>query len=147
MKKVYILRGLSGSGKSALAESLVRNASAPHHIVSADHFFVVDGVYQFDPTKLQMAHNTCFEVFARAVLHDTVDTIIVDNTNSTLREYAHYAIVARLCGYEVVVLEIPCRDMTDFERFHARSRHGVPLETMDRMRVRWESDPDATIVE
>ena len=146
MGKIIIIRGLEGSGKSTRAQEIARSAKGSCRIVSADNFFITGGKYIFDPSRLQKAHESCFEDFAEAVVHDGVETVIVDNTNSTRREYAHYVVLGRICGYEVGIQEIPCNDVEDFKLFHSRSQHGVPEITMERMWRRWERDTEAVFV-
>ncbi len=48
MKELFLLRGLPGSGKSTLAKSL----SDSH--IEADMFFMKDGEYKFDGSKIKM---------------------------------------------------------------------------------------------
>ena len=56
MKKLYIVRGLPGSGKSTFAEALV---GSDFLVCEADKYFIVDGEYKFDATKLRQAHEWC----------------------------------------------------------------------------------------
>ncbi len=53
MKNLYLLRGIPGAGKSTLAKQL-----GDAHF-EADSYFMIDGEYQFDPTKLRKAHEWC----------------------------------------------------------------------------------------
>ena len=53
MKKLYIVRGLPGSGKSTFAEALV---GSDFLVCEADKYFMVDGEYKFDGSKLKDAH-------------------------------------------------------------------------------------------
>ena len=52
-KNLYLLRGIPGAGKSTLAKQL-----GDSHF-ETDGFFMVDGEYKFDPTKLREAHQWC----------------------------------------------------------------------------------------
>ena len=54
MKVLYIVRGLSGSGKTTIAHNLT------HNVFSADDYFTTHaGDYNFDPSKLGDAHADC----------------------------------------------------------------------------------------
>ena len=55
MKNLYIVRGLPGSGKSTFAKSIAK----PYQVFEADQYFMKNGKYKFDPTKLKEAHNDC----------------------------------------------------------------------------------------
>ena len=59
MKKLILLRGLPGSGKSTFAKS-ISNESTGH--IESDMFFVKDGEYKFDGSKIKDAHNWCQDV-------------------------------------------------------------------------------------
>lgn len=89
---VFILRGVSGSGKSRLAAAL-RDAlpSGMVRIVSADDYFIArGGRYAFDPARLGDAHAYCRRAFD-AALRARQPVIVVDNTNTQWWEYAPYA--------------------------------------------------------
>ncbi len=53
-KVLYIVRGIPGSGKSTFAKQLV---GADFLVCEADKYFMVDGEYKFDATKLKQAHD------------------------------------------------------------------------------------------
>jgi len=53
VKQLILLRGLPGSGKSTFANLL----GGIH--VEADQYFIQDGEYKFDASKLKQAHNWC----------------------------------------------------------------------------------------
>ena len=55
MKNLYIIRGLPGSGKSTIAKSLGKS----WQIFEADQFFMKNGKYEFDGSKLKDAHDWC----------------------------------------------------------------------------------------
>ncbi len=101
--KVTVLRGISGSGKSTWVERNAPNAV----VVSADHFFMKDGVYQFDPSQLAENHQRCFRLFMEAILRSEA-WIVVDNTNIMAWEYAPYVQAGQAFGYEVEILTLNC---------------------------------------
>lgn len=131
MKKVYIMRGVSGSGKSTAARRLAGDSGKIH---STDDYFMHGEKYLFDPSKLQRNHQLNFEAF-RADLALGVSPIIVDNTNTRKWEYKNYVEAAKEAGYEVEIVEMPHPDPFTAAK---RSLHGVPEESIRRMIARWE---------
>ena len=68
MKRLYLVRGLPGSGKSTVARALADGAIIGGEAIETDEFFVdADGVYRFDGAKLGDAHRDCLER-ARALM-------------------------------------------------------------------------------
>lgn len=58
MQILTLIRGISGSGKSTLANSLSEKTGSIH--VEADQFFILNGEYKFDRSKLSEAHEKCY---------------------------------------------------------------------------------------
>ena len=99
-RKVIILSGLSGSGKSTYASAL------GGVVCSADDFFVNDdGSYVFNPTKLQDAHAYCFRSFLEA-LQGTNETVVVDNTNTRVEEISPYVLASHAFGIEPKIITV-----------------------------------------
>lgn len=123
MKTLYIVRGIPGSGKSTLAKKIA------YVVCEADDFFVgVDGIYRFDPSLLKEAHSACKKMCEAAMMCE-VDAIAVANTFTRKWEYQPYINLAKEYGYKVSV--IICDG--DFGNVH-----GVPEETVCRMRERFQ---------
>lgn len=137
MRTVTILRGVSGSGKSTYTAKNFSTAT----VCSADLFFLKDGVYQFDATKLGNAHSWCFRQF-EAALQRGDDSVVVDNTNTKLWEFKNYVQAAAKYGYEVKVVRLT----VDVAVAAARNLHGVPVETVQRMQDRFQDFPGEEIV-
>jgi len=139
-----ILRGLSGTGKSELAENL-RDTLHPTWkragaIFSTDDLFMVDGEYQFDPTKLGEYHAKNLENatdFMRR--HHTAEKAIciIDNTNTQHWEYEKYVEAAKANDFIVQVISIAWKQ-EDIPLYAERNSHGVPEEAIQRMADRWE---------
>ena len=127
MPNCIILRGLPGSGKSSLAQEL------DLQIVSADRYFWTKEGYKFDAALLSRAHQACFDEFV-AYLCDG-RSVLVDNTNITKKEYQRYLDYARKHNHTIQIITVET-DLTD-EQLAARNVHGVPAETIKRMRERF----------
>lgn len=122
MKFAYILRARSGAGKTTLAESL-KSLYPEAVICTADDYFCVDGVYQFDAAKLGECHRLCREKFQKAL--DEGKVVICANTNTTEKERKIYVDMARAAGYTVFSLVV--------ENIHGgENQHGVPEATLEK---------------
>ena len=139
----YILRGLPGTGKSMLAHAL-KNGAEPlkgyASIFSTDDFFMVDGEYQFDPTRLGEYHGNNLDeatAFMERCSSSPVAHCIIDNTNTQHWEYAKYVEAAESKGFIVQVISIDW-DAKDIPLYAERNSHGVPIEAIYRMAARWE---------
>jgi len=138
-KKVVILRGPSGSGKSTYINKHLPDA----FVCSADHYFNdEEGNYNFDPTKLGQAHGSCRLSFKQAIL-DNVPVIVVDNTNTKLKEMEPYLDVARNHDYEIEVVRLK----VPLDKLYGRNTHGVPDEAVKRMNARMQDYPGEKVVE
>ena len=136
MKVLYIVRGLSGSGKSSIARELVNNIwdseseTFIKDFYSADDYFTDEkGNYNFDPSKLKEAHEECQKNVELAMQRDCVRKIAVANTFSQAWEAEPYLKLAEKHGFNPFILE--CQN--DFGNIH-----GVPQESIDAMKERWE---------
>jgi len=130
-KSVVIMRGIPGCGKSTFVEELKAPFGERVVVVSADDYFMKDGEYKFDPTKIRDAHTQCQEKFDAAMKNDAVELIIVDNTNITARDMAHYTTYEIRTFTNLVFVRFVVTD-DNLEFFHARNTHGVPLEVCQR---------------
>ncbi len=67
MRNLYIVRGLPGSGKSTFAKFVGDS------FVEADMFFMKNGKYEFDMSKIRDAHSWCLST-VRAWMQMNADT-------------------------------------------------------------------------
>lgn len=130
MKNLYIVRGLPGSGKSTFAKTL----GGTHF--ETDNFFMVDGKYKFDVTKLKEAHEWCQNsVNTAMILNITTDlnnTIVVSNTFTQEWEMKPYFDMAETYGYRVFSLIVE-------NRHGGVNQHGVPQDKLEIMKNRFET--------
>ena len=158
-KRVYILRGPSGAGKTTWTNQLSRDLGLQVTVCSADHFFErvekniagPDGemndalVYDFDVKKLPEAHQRCMQAFLLALLEEH-PVVVVDNTNERRWEYQNYELAARLAGYEIQIVDFIPRTIDEVRACAARNRHGVPLSVVATKAAAMERDTRATQV-
>ena len=138
MKQLYMMRGVSGSGKSTMAKTLVGNGV----ILSTDDFWIQDGVYVYDKARIGEAHRWNEERAFRA-FEEGVSPVVIDNTNITAFYMRSYVEVALRFGYEVVIVEpttpwaFNAEELTNDIPGHAMSI------ALDKMLAAWE--PNLTV--
>ncbi|KAJ3273344.1 NEDD4-binding protein 2 [Terramyces sp. JEL0728] len=141
-KILYIVRGVSGSGKSSLVEQIIEDEfSSAGYIFSTDNYFYVDNVYEFDPTKLGDYHLANQKAASDAMLAGK-SPLFIDNTNLQKWEAKPYVQAAVQHGYEIRIIE-PSTEWwvsKDAAELALRNRHGVSQEAIERMLERYESD-------
>lgn len=128
-KILYIVRGIPGSGKSTFAKTL----GGTHF--ETDNFFMVDGEYKFDVTKLKVAHEWCQNsVNTAMILNITTDlnnTIVVSNTFTQEWEMQPYFDMADTFDYKVFTVIVE-------NRHGGINQHGVPEDKIQIMKDRFE---------
>ena len=131
MKTMYILRGLPGSGKSTFAKSIAK----PWQIFEADQFFMNNGNYEFDATKLKDAHQDCKDRVRNAMRPSLLrgllyNTIVVSNTFTQEWEMKFYRVIAKKYGYRIFYVIIE-------NRHGNTNEHGVPEDKIQIMKDRF----------
>jgi len=124
MKELFLLRGLPGSGKSTLAKSL----GGKH--IEADMFFMNDGEYQFDFTKLKDAHRWCNTIVG-GWMSGGAERVVVSNTFTQEWEMKDYYEWAKDFDYKVYSLIVE-------NRHGGVNEHGVPEDKLEIMKKRFE---------
>jgi len=129
-KILYIVRGIPGSGKTTFAKTL----GGVHF--EADQYFMVDGEYKFDVTKLKDAHKWCQGQVSNAMLINYTtgnlnNVIVVSNTFTQEWEMVPYIEMAKEWGYTVFTIVVE-------NRHGGENVHGVPEDKLEIMRNRFE---------
>lgn len=126
MKQIILVRGLPGSGKSTLAKTL---ATSGYHF-EADMFFMKDGVYKFDPVRIEMAHDWCRTQVIQSMAID-LNLIVVSNTFTMEWEMMPYIALAKQYGYMIHTIIVE-------NRHKSENTHDCPKPTIDKMKQRFE---------
>lgn len=130
--RLILIRGLPGSGKSTMASRILLASHFSHipmfHFESDMYFIDHRGEYVFNPEKLKDAHRWCQETVRTHLFSG--NSVIVSNTFTQKWEAQPYIEMADACGAQ---LEIQVAQ-GNFE-----NEHGVPPETIEKMRARWET--------
>ena len=123
MPKLVLIRGLPGSGKSTLAKAM----EGFLHLEADMYFTDASGVYHYRRDELSFAHAWCKWRTESALLCGR--NVVVSNTFTTMAEMRPYFDLAEKHKVDVTVIEA---------LGHFPSIHGVPPETIERMKARWE---------
>ena len=132
MKNLYIIRGLPGAGKSTIAKSLGKS----WQIFESDQFFMKNGKYEFDGSKLKDAHNWCKRK-VQYWMHPSLfrplffRNIVISNTFTQEWEMRFYQIIAKKYGYRVHTIIVE-------NRHGGVNTHGVPEEKIKQMKERFQ---------
>lgn len=149
MKKLILLRGLPGAGKTTFAYFLANmfDVDVDISVCAADDFFYDEvGEYKFDANKLHLAHAQCQQNVETAMqrgsavetdwvngdeIYEPKSVIIVHNTTTSSKEIRTYTDLAKKYNYEVISLVV--------ENRHGNSSvHNVPEEALERMKGRFD---------
>ena len=123
-KKLIIVRGIPGCGKSAFSELLSRA------ICTADDYHTDrKGNYNWLPQNIGKAHDWCKRKCQR-FMKAGIETVVVANTSTQEKEFQPYINMAKRYGYKVfsVVVE---------NRHGGVNTHDVPEETLEKMTNRF----------
>lgn len=130
MKKVFFLiRGASGSGKSTFANYIKRVCEEEKKKVKcfeADDYFVKDGEYKFNPSKLPAAHKQCFDNAKKALEDKETDVVIVSNTfvkEWEIKPYIDLAKKKKNVEYKIFRMD----------KQHENA-HGVPMSKVEKQK-------------
>lgn len=111
--KLFLFRGISGTGKSALAKEYGKRYST--EVFSTDDYFMVDGVYEWNIEHLIEYHRKNIDR-TEDTMREGQPFVLVDNTHAKAWELKPYVKLALKYGYEIEILE-PCwsSDLKDDE--------------------------------
>lgn len=124
MKNLILVRGVSGAGKSTFANLLYVDG-----ILSADDYFMENGKYKFDGSKLKQAHEWCQKRCSNIM--ETGLDVAVANTFTQEWEMEPYFKLAKIYDYRIFTVIVE-------NRHKGINIHNVPDEKLQAMKNRFE---------
>jgi predicted kinase len=125
MASMILVRGLPGSGKSTIAKNLI----GFYQHIETDMFWMVDGEYKFDFTRLGEAHAWCLDKTRDMLVRGW--SPVVSNTFTTIKELRPYFDLAK--EFNISPQVITCQSSF-------KNVHNVPEETLAKMQARFAWD-------
>jgi hypothetical protein len=119
LPRLVLIRGLPGSGKTMKAMGYVNDG---YKHIEADQFFLVNGEYRFDASKLPEAHAWCLDQTRRALGEG--EFVCVANVFASVEDVKPYTDLS--VDYQVIEANYP-----------GQSIHKVPKEKLRAMRATW----------
>jgi predicted ABC-type ATPase len=126
MKHLYLIRGVSGSGKTTFVNSIVQDTD---RVICTDDFFIINGEYIFDPTQLKENHLKCQKKVGYWLSRGK--TVFVHNTFTCEWEMTPYFTLSETFGYKVFTLIVE-------NRHQGTSVHNVPDDVLESQKGRFE---------
>ena len=129
---LILLRGIPGSGKTTLGKTILRCVITDNpEVLSADDYFTDEnGNYNFDATKLKLAHESC-KNRCEEKMKKSFSRIVVANTFTQEWEMKSYFDLADTYNYQVysVIVE---------NRHGNQNVHNVPDIKIEEMKGRFQ---------
>ncbi|MBN3314042.1 N42L1 protein, partial [Atractosteus spatula] len=129
--KLYLMRGVPGSGRAALAGKIKKNFGGV--IISTRTYFTGrDGVYRFRPDLLPKAHEWIIRRAEKA-MKEGISPVIIDTTNVLLWHMKPYVQMALRYYYKVIFKEPEGNSEKDATKLYRRSGCRVPERVITNM--------------
>lgn len=144
---LIIMRGAPGCGKSHLSRQIVEMtvgstySNYQTHIFSTDDFYMVNGHYRYEKTRLPEAHEWN-QRRVSTVAKQGLSPIIVDNTNIEIWEMEPYAKTAIYNGYYLEIMEPKTPWARKAYQLAKRNIHSVPVTVIRRMLDNYQNGVD-----
>lgn len=124
VKTLWLVRGVSGSGKSTVAKELTKHLPFATG-TEADNFRYIDGVYAWDKVSNYYAHQKCQQE-VQGALEFGFENVVVSNTSTKARDVRKYKELAEGYGYRFISIIV--------ENYHETGNvHDVSEDTLCKM--------------
>jgi len=125
---LYLIRGVSGAGKSTFAQQLW-GAGIVYKVFEADdYFYAEDGTYNFNAGFLRAAHVACQENTKYCL--NLGHSVAVSNTSTTEFEVLVYETIAKEANAHFISIIVE-------NRHNGVNIHNVPEDKLKQMKERF----------
>jgi len=136
-----VVRGLPGSGKTHKAKEIAAGTGSYHF--ETDMFWMENGVYRFDHSRIKLAHAWCYDITRRCLIEEK--DVIVSNTFVEWKYIEPYFEMSKdlNSGFEIIEPETPWAVSASL--CHGMCTHAVPYDVIANMAVKWERTEDLCV--
>ena len=136
VKRLFILRGIPGSGKSTISRRLAEKH--PGIVISErDKFYInpENGKYEWAPEKVPIARQKQLLEIEEAL--KSGKSAIADSLHLMHSQYDPLLDIAERTGARPIIIDVPFNKATP-ELYASRNLHGVPLNQIENMIKSWQ---------
>lgn len=145
---LYIIRGISGSGKS----HYVKNEICCNNIPKYNNISHIElNIYKIlknntiTSKKLVEAYNLCFYNFIKSLDYN-ISHIYITNPFIYKWEYLNYIKLAKSYGYKIKIIELKCNDNKDLQLCYNRSENVKNYNLLKTQYEEFEHDDNSLII-
>ena len=125
--KLYLIRGVPGSGKSTYAEEVFVKKHGFVHLENDQYLFDKDGKYVWTPERAKVAMQQCYNDAAKALAEGK--DVVVTNVFMTLKSTKKYFLLAKKHNAEFKIFR---KDK------NYGNVHNVPKKTLERFSMMFQ---------
>ena len=122
--KLYLIRGLPGSGKSTFAAELAQSLGCDH-LEHDQYLYTEEGEYLWTERRMRYAYMACLRDTEATM--ERKEPVVVSNVFPVARSMKRYKALAEKYGYRVTYIVVE-------NRRGGVNIHNVPQESLDNMR-------------
>lgn len=130
---LYLIRGVPGSGKSTIGKKMLAEGVVHAHFEADMYFTSPTGRYDYDNTKVNLAHKWCRQQTLEAIQRGK--SVVVCNTFSQPHELVPYYEMSDHYRVKLVII----RATGNYQNVH-----GIPEEIIASMRAKFKDIPKKT---
>ncbi len=141
-KKMIIVRGLPGSGKTYLTNFLYKYKKNTVILNNDDIWTDRNGNYLYTNKEWFRIGNEISIVKCRNACQKNFENVVIDNPNTTWKEIEPYLALAKEYDYNVEVLEPNNEWSKDSDKCLNKTLHSIPKEVIDKHVKIWTSNEE-----